>query len=71
MEEPLVVLIARCQADGVITRSSSAEVLSETLSDLIDGVAERLRNESILREDADLPALFRRRWEALLAYATA
>lgn len=69
MEEPLVVLIARCQEDGVITHRISASALADILSDLIEGIAERLRNLSIRRDAADLPALFATRWEAFLAYA--
>jgi AcrR family transcriptional regulator len=69
MEEPLVILIARCQEDGTITRRVDALVLADILSDLIDGVAERLRNHSVGHEVIDLTASFGTRWEAFLAYA--
>ena len=69
MEAPLILLIIRSQEEGAITRHVNAATLASILSDLIDGVAERLRNESSKLGSTDLQETFETRWKVFLAFA--
>ena len=69
IQRPLIALIEHAQVGGQIRADVDSMTLAGVLIDLVDGIAERMRNAQATCDEDDLSLAFTARWDVFAAYS--